>query len=71
MQSKNLGEGEVYTMVDRCAALINEVLFKKHSDSEWKALYQQYLAIVDTSTQKELEQLEESGIGEILYMICS
>ena len=57
-------------MVDRCTALINEVLFKKHSDGEWKSLYQQYIAIVDTSTQEELERLEESGIGEILYMIC-
>ena len=58
-------------MADRCTSLINEVLFKKHSDSEWKSLYQQYIAIVDTSTQEELEQLEDSGIGEILYMICS
>lgn len=57
--------------MDRCKKLIDAVLFEDHTQSEWNALHQQYVAIVNTSTQEELEQLEESGIGEILYMICS
>ena len=57
--------------MDRCKKLIDAVLFGDHTKSEWNALHQQYVAIVNTSTQEELEQLEESGIGEILYMICS
>lgn len=57
--------------MDRCKKLIDAVLFGDHTQSEWNALHQQYVAIVNTSTQEELEQLEESGIGEILYMICS
>ena len=71
MQSTNSKESEEHTMVDRCTALINEVLFKEHSKSEWNDLHRQYLTIAKTATQEELEQLEESGVGEILYMICS
>lgn len=57
--------------MDRCNELINEVLFKDHTQSEWHDLKLQFETIASTSTKEELDLLEESGIGEILYMICS
>lgn len=58
-------------MTDRCAILINRVLFGEHSDEEWMELQAQFNAISTTATEEEIIRLEESGIGEILYMICS
>ena len=58
-------------MDDRCEALINEVLFKEHTRSEWNDLRKRFEAIASTATDKELDVLEDSGIGEILHMICS
>lgn len=58
-------------MLERCTLLINQVLWGNHSEEEWLDLYAQYNAIVTTATEEELNRLEESGIGEILYMICS
>ena len=58
-------------MADRCDELINAVLFGEHSEGEWKALQAQFHAIVDTASKDEIERLEESGIGEMLSMICS
>ena len=58
-------------MDNRCTQLINEVLFKDHTQSEWRDLKLQFDSIASTSTKEELELLEESGIGEILHMICS
>lgn len=58
-------------MDDRCTALINQVLFREHTQSEWCELQEQFEAIASTATSEELDVLEESGIGEILHMICS
>ena len=58
-------------MDDRCSKLINEVLFKEQTQDEWRDLQRQFEAIANTSTEEELALLEESGIEEILYMICS
>lgn len=62
---------KIDSTTDRCTILINKVLFDDHSDEEWLDLYAQYNAIVTTATKEELNRLEESGIGKILYMICS
>lgn len=58
-------------MLERCTLLIDQVLWGNHSEEEWLDLYAQYNAIVTTATEDELNMLEESGIGEILYMICA
>ena len=58
-------------MADRCTTLINKVLFGNHSDEEWMELQVQFNAMTTTATEEEIIRLEESGIGEILYMICS
>lgn len=56
---------------DRCTILINKVLFGDHSEEEWQELQMQFHAVVDTGSKEEIDQLEESGIGEMLSMICS
>lgn len=58
-------------MADRCDELINAVLFGEHSEEEWQELQAQFHAVVDTGSKEEIERLEESGIGEMLSMICS
>ena len=58
-------------MDNRCTQLINKVLFEDHTQSEWHDLKLQFETIASTSTKEELDILEESGIGEILHMICS
>lgn len=58
-------------MADRCDELINVVLFGNHSEEEWKGLQAQFRAVVDTASEEEIRRLEESGIGEMLSMICS
>ena len=58
-------------MADKCAELINSVLFGKHSKTEWKELQAQFNAIVATASQEEIERIDESGIEEMLSMICS
>ena len=58
-------------MADRCNELIDAVLFGEHSEKEWKKLQTQFYAVVDTASKEEIVLLEESGIGEILSMICS
>ena len=58
-------------MADRCADLINAVLFGEHSEEEWQELQAQFHAVVGTASKEEIEQIEESGIGEMLSMICS
>lgn len=57
--------------MSRCRKLIDAVLFGNHSDQEWRELKMQFHAIVDTASQEEIEQIEDSGIGEMLSMICS
>lgn len=57
-------------MADRCDELINAVLFGNHSKEEWKGLQAQFRAVVDTASEEEIRRLEESGIGEMLSMIC-
>lgn len=57
-------------MTDRCTTLINKVLFGEHSEEEWKELQTQFRAVVAIASEEEIERLEESGIGEMLSMIC-
>lgn len=58
-------------MTDRCAVFIDQVLNKEHSEAEWCELQKQFNSLVATGSKEELCALDESGIGEMLYMICA
>ena len=58
-------------METRCENLIKRVIDGKCTKEDWLSLKKQYDAIVTTASAEELDVLEESGIGEMLYMICS
>jgi len=56
---------------NRCIKLIDKVIKGKYTLEEWKVLQREYDDIVSTASAEEVDVLEESGIGEMLYMICS
>ena len=58
-------------MENRCIKLIDKVIKGKCTLEEWKVLQREYDDIVSTASAEEVDVLEESGIGEMLYMICS
>lgn len=58
-------------MASRCSELIDKVIEGNRTPDEWRTLQKKYNAIVVTASAEELDELEESGVGEMLHMICS
>lgn len=51
--------------------IIDQILNHEHTESEWLDLQKQFNTLAASATKEELDRLEESGVGEMLYMICS
>ena len=58
-------------MANRCSMLIDKVIEGNYAPDEWRALQKEYNALVVTASAEEIDRLEESGVGEMLHMICS
>ena len=52
-------------------ALIDRVINGSYSPDEWLALQKEFNSFVATASAEDIDTLEESGVGEMLYTICS
>ncbi|MBO5339929.1 MAG: hypothetical protein J6A62_02910 [Oscillospiraceae bacterium] len=53
------------------STFIESVIRGSHSPDEWLALQKEFDSLVVTATPEDICAPEESGVGEMLYMICS
>ena len=58
-------------MASRCSMLIDRVFHGNYTPDEWRDLQKEYTAIIATASAEDIDELEESGVGEMLHMICS
>lgn len=57
--------------MDVCASLIQDILYGNFSDEEWVVVKQRFDAFVSTASAEEIKEIEESGAGDTIHMICT
>ena len=58
-------------MENQCTSLIHDILYGDFSKEEWLGIKDRFDAFMKTATAAEVREIEESGAGDTIHMICT
>ncbi|MBE6943809.1 MAG: hypothetical protein E7453_06060 [Ruminococcaceae bacterium] len=58
-------------MENQCTSLIHDILYGSFSKEEWLGIKKRFDAFMEAATDEEIREIEESGAGDTIQMICA